>query len=541
MTKPHEKAAHSILPATGKDIVSSLSRRQAFPVPVDSVEVRQTHISEVFLGDDVVYKVKKPVKLPFLDFSTVELRHHFCKEEVRINSPWAPGIYLGVVPITNDTDGYRFEGDGPVVDWAVKMNRLPESVTLRSRLNRGELSKRDCERVARRIAEIHGTSTPASGDDASNAVRTFRSQLNDNWQFAEQLPGGIVDRHVLERIRSLSDKWLDCCGDLLLTRAGQSLVRDVHGDLRLEHVFYFPESSPPGDIVILDGIEFDPGLRLIDVVADIAFMTMELSFVGRRDLAEAFADAYFTASGDSTGQDVVPLFAAYRSAVRAKVAAILATESEVPEVDRSKGLARSRSHWLWCLSELETPGRRPALVLVSGLPGTGKTTLARSMAERAHFEVIRSDVVRKEIFTVEVPELTGSLYTSDRTQRIYDECLERARRLLEAGERVIVDATFQRDEDRLSFLQLAIDCGSRAVWLECTAPAEVTKQRIETRHGDASDADWSVYQLVSSRWQPASEQTERFHQRIETGLSGESASDAAMIVLRQSGIVDCSK
>lgn len=538
MTKPDEITTPSHLPAAGADIVSSLSRKQAFPVSVDSVEVRQTHISEVFLGDNVVYKVKKPVKLPFLDFSTVELRHHFCREEVRINSPWAPGIYLGVVPITNDADGYRFEGEGPVADWAVKMRRLPESVTLRSRLNRGELSKHDCERVARRIAEIHRTSTPAFGNDATNAVATFRSQFNDNWQFAEQLPGDIVDRKVMEKIRSLSDNWLDRAGDFLQTRAKQGLIRDVHGDLRLEHVFYFPETSPPRDIVILDGIEFDPGLRLIDVVADIAFMTMELSFVGRRDLAGAFADAYFTASGDSTGRDVLPLFAAYRSAVRAKVAAILATEPEVPEVDRSRGLARSRSHWLWCLSELETPGMRPALVLVSGLPGTGKSTLARSLAEKAHFEVIRSDVIRKEIFSVESSEQTGSLYTSDRTQRIYEECLERARRLLQDGKRVIVDATFQREEDRLKFLQSAIDCGCRAVWLECTAPAEIAKQRIESRHGDASDADWSVYQLVSSRWQPASESTERFNQRIDTGASSESACDAVMIALRQSGIVD---
>ncbi|MFO1002751.1 MAG: hypothetical protein U0936_20675, partial [Planctomycetaceae bacterium] len=266
MTIPEENSDQKNSSISGEDKLRSLSRREAFPVPVDSVEVRQTHISEVFLGDTVVYKVKKPVKLPFLDFSTLQLRHHFCKEEVRVNSPWAPGVYLGVVPITLMNNEYRFEGDGPVVDWAVKMNRLPESETLRSRLNRGERERRDLQCVARRIAEIHRRSTRLLGDDSRRAVESFRSQLSDNWQFAEQLPDEIIDRGVLSRIRNHSENWLSRCDELLQSRADQGLIREVHGDLRLEHVFYFPQLPPPSDIVILDGIEFDPGLRQIDVV-----------------------------------------------------------------------------------------------------------------------------------------------------------------------------------------------------------------------------------------------------------------------------------
>lgn len=537
MTLPNAKISNETSTASFDDVVRSLQRPSAFPKPIEDVQLRQTHISAVFLAGDVVYKLKKPVKLPFLDFSTAALRQHFCHEEVRINSPWAPGVYLGVVSVTKQIDGFCFEGDGPVVDWAVNMRRLPESVTLRSRLTDGTLEASDLRRIARRIAEIHRDAAHADTEQSKKAVTAFVRQLNDNWEFASRLPATVIAPQVLERIRTLSNALLASCGALLETRRENGMIRDVHGDLRLEHVFFFPNHSSPDDIVILDGIEFDPELRCTDVTADIAFLTMELSFAGRRDLAEVFADEYFVKATDPAGWKVLPLFAVYRSAVRAKVAAILGGESEVPKSDREKAQARSRSHWLWCLSELESPDRRPALILVSGLPGTGKSTLSRSLADKAHFEVIRSDVVRKEIFASEMSsESTAPLYSSDRTQLVYNECLERARKSLLVGGRVIVDATFQREENRQAFLELAIACGCRAVWLECVAPAEITKQRIDSRHGDASDADWSVYQLVKERWEQPSAFTQRFHAIVETGHSSEPAADDAIVVLQNSGL-----
>jgi aminoglycoside phosphotransferase family enzyme len=380
-----------------QDFVRSLSRECAFPVPVDTVTVRQTHISEVFLGGELVYKVKKPVKLPFLDFSTLEQRHFFCHEEVRINRPWAPDVYLGVVPVTREAYGWRFEGSGPVVDWAVKMRRLPESANLRSRLTHGLLEPRDLVRAAQRIAAIHRQACCCVGEQATQAEAEFRRKLRENWEFARGLKPHVIEPQVLRRLESLSDDWLKRHDETLRRRATDGHVRDLHGDLRLEHIFLFPDRLPPNDIVILDGIEFDPGLRRIDVVADIAFAVMELSFAGRRDLANVFADVYFSETHDD-GRELLPLFAAYRSAVRAKVAAILGTEPEIPHPDRDQALARSQAHWLWSLSELERPGRRPALVLVTGLPGTGKSTLAKSLAEAARFdEVLRSDALRKEL------------------------------------------------------------------------------------------------------------------------------------------------
>ena len=520
-----------------EEIVQSLSKACAFPVLVDDVTVRQTHISVVFLGGELVYKVKKPVKLPFLDFSTVEMRHHFCEEEVRINRPWAPDVYLGVVPITRDAGGMRFEGNGVVIDWAVKMRRLPESATLRSRLQDGLLELCDLERVARRIAATHQQASRVVADQALEANAEFHRCWSENWEFARTLNAEIIEPQVLERLQTLSVDWMQRHEATLAERAEAGRIRDVHGDLRLEHVFLFPERAMPNDIVVLDGIEFSPGLRRIDVAADMAFLVMELNFVGRRDLAESFAAIYFSETNDVTGCDVLPLFAVYRSAVRAKVAAILGAESEISQPDRDKAIARSRAHWLWCLSELEEPDRRPALVLVSGLPGTGKSTLSRKLADTAHFEVLRSDVVRKQMFAdAATTDNSAAMYSVDNTQRVYDECWTRARRRLLAGGRIIVDATFQQDANRQSFLQLAIDCGVRAIWLECTAPADIIQQRLAARHGDASDADWSVYQLVQKQWQTASDFTRRFHTTIESDEGAGCPLEVASDILQAQGL-----
>jgi aminoglycoside phosphotransferase family enzyme/predicted kinase len=523
---------------TLEEAVRSLSRECAFPVPVDAVTVRQTHISSVFLGGELVYKVKKPVKLPFLDFSTVEQRRFFCHEEVRINRPWAPDVYLGVVPVTREANGLKFEGSGPVVDWAVKMLRLPESANLRSRLRLGLLEPGDLVRSAQRIAAIHRQACCCVGDQAIEAEAEFRRKLRENWEFARGLKPHVIEPLVLQRLETLSDEWLLRHGETLRRRAGEGHIRDLHGDLRLEHVFLFPDRSPPHDIVILDGIEFDPALRRIDVVADIAFLAMELSFAGRRDLSRDFADVYFSETNDATGRDLLPLFTAYRSAVRAKVAAILGSEPEIPHPDCDEALARSRAHWLWALSELEQPDRRPGLVLVSGLPGTGKTTLAKSLVDAVHFdEVLRSDVIRKEL-AGQSPTAPGSaeLYTPDSTERTYDECWCRTRKRLLSGHRVIVDATFQRESFRRRFLQLALDCGVRAVWLECQAPAEIVQRRLAERHGDASDADWSVYQRLRDRWEPASELSVRFYRTLDAGGVSECAVAAACSVLRSEGL-----
>jgi aminoglycoside phosphotransferase family enzyme len=284
-----------------------LSRTCAFPTPVNSVVVHQTHISAVFVGGDLALKIKKPVKLPFLDFSSIHRRRFYCDEEVRINRSWAPGVYLGVIPVTRDVNGAMFQGLGEVIDWAVKMRRLSDADNLRSRLHAGTLTRCQLIHVAHRIAGVHQNACQYHGDQAVEADEEFRRRVHENWGFARCLPTEIIDPHVLKRLETLSNDWLHRYDEELRARAQAGFIREVHGDLRLEHVFLCPDRTPPRDVLVIDGIEFYPGLRRIDVVSDIAFLVMELQFTGYRDLAREFADAYFSQTEDSTGRDLLPL------------------------------------------------------------------------------------------------------------------------------------------------------------------------------------------------------------------------------------------
>jgi aminoglycoside phosphotransferase family enzyme len=397
-------------------LIEALSDPAAYPYAVGRVEVRQTHISAVFLAGPYAYKLKKPVNPGFLDFSTLEKRLHYCREEVRLNRRLAPQVYVEVVPVVRCGEGVKLEGEGEVVDWAVKMQRLPEAATLQERLGRGEVDLKLVEALAGRIASFHQSAETNERTASFGRFATVARTIRDIFAQAAPQVGTTVSRAVYTRVKTLAEETLARLGSLIEGRASRGMTRDCHGDLHLDHVYFFPEQQPPADLVIIDCIEFNQRFRFIDPVADMAFPTMDLEFYGRRDLAKGFADAYFRTSGDEGGRALLPLYTAYRATVRGMVEGLELAEKEVPEAERAAALARARAHWLLALTELEAPERRPCLLLVAGLPGTGKSTLARGLAEAAGFCVVRSDVVRKELagFPGRGPvatDLQESLYT----------------------------------------------------------------------------------------------------------------------------------
>jgi aminoglycoside phosphotransferase family enzyme/predicted kinase len=519
-------------------LISALSRSAAYPVAVDRVEICQTHISVVFLAGEIVYKIKKPVKLSFLDFSTLALRRRFCDEEVRLNRRLAPDVYLGVVPVTQAGSGLRFEGAGVPLEWAVKMRRLPEEASLLHRIVRGEINESRMAELARRIAGFHATAESNPHIASFGRFDVVTRNLQENFEIASPMVGRTLSAAVRDRLLALTDQTLASVRPLIESRAARGIPRDTHGDLHLDHVYCFPGSPPPGDLVVVDCIEFNERFRYADPVADMAFLAMDLQFHGRRDLARSFCESYFLESGDAEGRALLPLYLSYRAAVRGKVDGLQLAEPEIPPADQDAALVRGRGHWLLALSSLEPPARRPCVVLAGGLPGTGKSTLSRQLALAANFQVIRSDVVRKELAGVSPEEtactaLDEGYYTPAWTDRTYAECLARAEELLFLGERVLIDATFLEERRRRPFLDAARSFCVPGLFFICEAPADVVRSRLAARRGDVSDADWTIYRNARDRFEPPGAETRCHAHWLDTAHSALGAVDQAQSILRR--------
>jgi aminoglycoside phosphotransferase family enzyme/predicted kinase len=523
-------------------MIEALSNPSAYERKTDRVEVRQTHISVVFLVGPLAYKIKKPLRLSFLDYSTLERRRHFCDEEVRLNRRLAPQVYRGVVAVTQDGSQLRMEGSGEVVEWAVKMERLPEQATLRAILDRGEVGAGQIEGLGRRIANFHARAERNERITELSRFENVARLAQANFTESAGHVGSTLSARVFHRLSSLNESALAALKPWIEERVQRRIPCDTHGDLRLDHVYLFPDRAPPGDVVIVDGIEFNETFRAADPVADMAFLAMELIVHDRRDLAGLFRDAYVAASGDHQVERLLPFYVAYRAAVRGKVEGMKAAEPEITESDRASSRVLARAHWLVALGALEEPGDRPCLVLVGGLPGIGKSTLSRDLAAAAGFRLIRSDQVRKELARSagEASRPAGfedGIYSPDWSDRTYQACLERALAELQGGRRVLVDATFREESRRRSFLELARNLGVPGILLICQADPRQVQARLASRRQDLSDADWSIYLQSARIWEPVGAGTEQKTFSIDTGGEVERAVERAREVLREQGLL----
>jgi hypothetical protein len=526
------------------ELIAGLSLGDAYPHAASPVEVVQTHISVVFLTGDRAYKIKKPVDLGFLDFTTLEKRLADCEAEVRLNRRLAPDVYLGVEPVVRGAGGVlRLGGEGEPVEWAVAMRRLPADRTLEALLERDELGAELLAEVGRRLAAFHEGAARGPEIDRWGRFEVVAGNARENFEQTRRFVGSTVSAPVWRRLRELTEHELEARRGLIEERARRGATRDTHGDFHLDHVYSLPGREPPGDLPIVDCIEFNERFRYADPISDAAFLVMDLAFHGRDDLAGAFAAAYLEAAGDADGAALLPHYVAYRAVTRGKVESLTAGEDEVPEGQRWRDLQRARAHFLLGLGRLAPPAERPCLVLTAGPPASGKSRLAEGLAAAAGFTVVASDAVRKELAGIDPHEsarapVDQGIYDPAWNERTYAVCLERAERHLFEGGRVAVDASFQREADRRSFLDAARAwCVPARVFL-CEVGPEEARRRLAARRGDVSDAYWEVHEALAARFEPPGAETATRLTRLDTSAAAlEETLEGALGALRSDGLL----
>ncbi|HVN85551.1 MAG TPA: AAA family ATPase [Candidatus Binatia bacterium] len=499
-------------------LIAAMVRPNFYPHRPATVELVQTHISYVLLAGDDVYKIKKPVRFTFLDFSSLERRHHFCREEVRLNRRLAADVYHGVVAIASDRDQYALapEDQPGAVEYAVHMRRLPDDRLLDHLLEHGEVSESMIDRIAARLAAFHreadgGPIVRSNGDPAA-----IWGILEDNYTGVRPFRDRTIPAVDDDAIHDFSATFLRREESLFRERQTSGRIRDCHGDLHSEHVCF------TDGLVIFDCIEFNQQFRYCDVASEIAFLAMDLDYHDRPDLAARLIASYVEGSGDNGLPRLMGFYRCYRAYVRGKVDSLKSVEPEVGETERAAARASAERHF--ALAYRYTWSDRPLLVAMCGLSGSGKSMIAAKLHERTGFTHLSSDVIRKQIAGAassagQRAAYDQGLYTPEQRAATYDALCARAGAEITAGRGVIVDATFQRRRDRDTLRAVAGRLRVPILFVECLCPDAVIRERLAKRGretGVASDADWNVYVEQRARFEPLASDAADDHVVVDT-------------------------
>jgi hypothetical protein len=478
-------SGHSV--TSHQEVVEAM-RDPAFYSPAPArVEVRETHGSIVFLAGERAYKVKKPVRFEFLDYSTLPQRRRMCGEEVRLNRRLAPGLYRGVRSIVRSGHGFTLarEDASGAVEYVVEMRRFDEGRTLAGELACHQFDHRQMGEIAARIAAFHAAAEVV--DPAVDPRHAIKRASGATFTSLFELVPAELEADVIAAER-FTDAFLVRRRNELIERAAAGLVRDGHGDLRAEHILLESE------LEIVDCVEFDPELRRADVASDLAFLVMDLHRLGVPELAAELVAAYRASGGDPGDDGLIAFYAAQRAWVRAKVELLRAQQLDM--TGGSSASARDAAHELLTLGRrFAWAARRPLLLVICGLSGSGKSHLADALSAESGFAVISSDVVRKELAGLEPLERAGTgYYTNEFSAKTYAELGIRAGRELEARGAVIVDGTFRRPEDRRAFAGAGAELLKDARFVECLAPRQLRVRRAGRRakHTATSDATRAI-------------------------------------------------
>jgi len=493
-------------------VIQAMSDPTFYPHCPASVKVVQTHISVVFLAGDLVYKIKKNMDLGFLDFTTLEKRVHFCRQEISLNSRFSEGIYLGVAMVCEGPSGFSLDGEGEPVEAAVIMRRVPDDRILGNMLDREQVTPELLDRLADRLAFFHSKAASGPQITGFGSIAVIRQNVTENFEQTVPYIGRTIDVETHRAISEQSLAFLSTNGSLVGDRVKRGFVRDCHGDLHLDHVVILDS------IMLIDCIEFNDRFRYSDTAADLAFLLMDLDFHGYPAFSGHIAVRYAESSGDLQALDMLGFYKSYRAFVRGKVNSFTLDEPEVCESDKKIATKTARDYFLLSRSYL-APHPSSSLIVVCGLIGTGKSFLAARLGTRLGIDPIRSDIVRKNIHGLapgehRLDKYGGGIYTSGATELTYQALLEEARRGLAQGGSVILDATFMRFQDRMRARELAVRYNAKFRLIECVAPESVIRQRLERRikqRNGVSDGRWEIFPAHKAGFEPIRQEESSDH------------------------------
>jgi hypothetical protein len=463
-------------------LIQQMLKPDFYPHPVqEPIQLIQTHVSYVLLTGDYAYKIKKPVNFGFLDFSTLEKRQHFCHEELRLNRRGAAELYLEVLPVSQTHDRFLFSDENPV-EYLVKMRQFPQDTLLSNRFERGELTEPMLMQLAKTIAEFHAKATTSDYIRTFGEISSIRHDIDENYEQTQKYIGGPQTQLQFDETRAATDRFFAEKPALFASRASNHWIRECHGDMHLRNICLWNDR-----FLLFDCIEFNEPFRFVDVMFDIAYIVMDLEVRQRPDLSNAFLNHYVEQTGDWEGLQVLPLYVSRQSYVRAKVTSFLLDDPNVSAADKQQVVETAAPYYRLAWQCLQP--QQGCLILMAGLSGSGKTTVARQVARQTKAIHIRSDAVRKHLAGIPLYQRGGAdLYTAEMTEKTYGRLLELGITLAAQGYRVILDAKYDREAQRTAAIAQAQLHQLPLHILHCDAPLAVLRQRLQQRTGDIADA-----------------------------------------------------
>ena len=511
--------------AARRRLVESLQNPSAYQHPVSGpVEHIATHISDVFLVGEFAYKVKKSVDFGFCDFTTPDLRAEMSRRELDLNHRLSDKVYLSVEPVMLDPESgdYSIDGNGEPVDTALKMRRLSSDNQLDRLLRQGAAGANEIHQIARLLAIFHRDADPAPPEFA-DVEGVSGIVLGNLGRVAEHAPPEL-DTAAFASISAYARAFLKHRADQISQRHDAGVPRMCHGDLHAANIFIETDSKGERKMQVIDCIEFNDNFVYIDPAADLAFLSMDLKRIGHSDLAELLVETYIEATGDPEIRTLLPFYESYRAMVRCMAASISARQS--PESDRQSHIENAQAY-LALASEIAALDLPLSVVVMAGPTGTGKSTVAKLVAENWNAVHLQTDAIRREIAGLGPTErsdsgLHGGIYTKEMSERTYREMFRRARAALAAGKSVVMDGTHLRKEFRTS--SLAVTAGSDAVTsvIECDLPERDALLRLEARYASGrseSEGRPEVYARQIKAWQPVNDDEADVVVRVDTGVA----------------------